>query len=146
YRDGRLLVDQRQQFIASASFADINNRHRTGDRQDLLAQSLHQQFGFLTLLLASQILDRDPMLQLRRLDHIKQSDATAGMRRAARGIMDGDLEFLGLIDNYEEDARVRGLVHRPDPLLGPPSKAQAPLNGKLASHPATMAVSTAIAP
>jgi hypothetical protein len=49
------------------------------------------------------------MLQLRRLDHVEQCDPAARMRRAPRGIMDGNLKFLALVDNDEENTLVRSL-------------------------------------
>ncbi len=78
---------------------------------DLFAQPLHQLLRFLPLLLAGQVLDRDPGLQLRRLDHVEERDAPAGMGGATRSIVDGDLKFLGFVDDDEEYTRIRGLFH-----------------------------------
>src|SRR5262249_42134602 len=114
--------------------------------QNLLAQLPHQLLGFFPPLLSRQILDCPPMLQLRRLDHIKQRDVSAGMSGATRGIMDGDLKLLAFVDNDEEHSLLRGLYHLKSRSPIPSHQGQAPLNGRLASHPATMAVNTAIAP
>src|SRR6516162_667091 len=49
-RDAWVFVDQGQQLVAAGTLADINDRHRAGDWQDLFAQPLHELFGFFTLL------------------------------------------------------------------------------------------------
>src|SRR6516225_1070511 len=88
------------------ALADIDDRYRAGDRSNLLAEALHQLFRFLAAFLTCEILDRNPMLQFRGLDDIKQRDPPAGMRSAARGIVQGSLKLLGLVNHDEKDTRV----------------------------------------
>src|SRR6516162_2857678 len=145
YRYARLLGDQGEQLVAPVTLADIYDRYRAGDRSDILAEALHQLFGFLAAFLASKILNRNPMLKLGRLDDIKKRNPPAGMRRAARGIVQGRLKFLGLVHHHEKDTGVCRPFHWTVPPPDPRTD-QAPLNGRLASHPATIAVNTAIAP
>src|SRR6516162_6838364 len=145
YRYTRLLGDQGEQLVATVSLTDIDDRYRAGDRGDLLAEALHQLFGFLAAFLAGEILDRNPMLQFRRLDHIKKRDPAAGMCGAARGVVQRCLKLFGLVNHHEKNARVCGPFHWAIPLPDPHTD-QALLNGRLANHPATIAVSTAIAP
>ena len=98
--------------------------------------------------LRAPVLDRAPMLQLGRLDHVEQRHA--GRRYAQRG---------GRRNARRPDApRVSSTTTRKHALmcdlchrgayasLSILAQDQAPRNGRLASHPATTAVSTAIAP
>src|ERR1700690_2472191 len=66
-RDARLLVDQGDEFVLWAAFPDIDDRHRAGDRQHIVAELLHQLLGGLAALLARELLNRDPVLDLDRL-------------------------------------------------------------------------------
>ena len=63
------------------------------------------------------------------------------MRGAARRVLHGEPMLLGLIDDDEEDPRLHAVGHGQGLAAD-----QTPRNGRLASHPAITAVSTAIAP
>ena len=85
------------------------------------------------------------MLQLGRLDDVEQGEPPAGMSGAAGGIMHRDAMLRRLVDDDQEDTRWHALRHRviAARIL---AASQTPRKGRLASHPATTAVSTAIAP
>src|SRR6516225_7301341 len=144
YRYTRLLGDQGEQLVAAVSLTDIDDRYRSGDRGDLLAEALHQLFGFLAAFLAGEVLDRDPMLQFRRLDYMKKRNPPAGMRGAPCGVVQSSLKFFGLVNHHKKNTWVCGPFHWPS--LSRSVRDQALLNGRLASHPATIAANTAITP
>src|SRR5262249_54014091 len=92
--------------------------------------------------LARQFLDRTEMLDIGRLDDMQQGEPAAGMRGTARRVMHRDLMLRGLVDDDQKDPELGIVGHRGEPRKG----GQVPRNGRLASHPAITAATTAMTP
>ncbi|CCV03438.1 hypothetical protein MESS2_1050042 [Mesorhizobium metallidurans STM 2683] len=61
-------------------------------------------------LLAHDLLDAQPVLEIVRLDHVKQHQHTARALRALRGVGDGALAFRRVVDDRQELAAMAGFA------------------------------------
>ena len=132
-RDAGLLLDQRQQ-LARAGGPRGYRRPASSRRSSCTSAESFASSCSASSRRSSRIsvLDRQPLLDVGRLDHIEQRDPAAGVARAQRGEAQRDAHLLGLVDDDKEDAS-RG--DRRHAAIGSSLSLTALRNGRLASQP-----------
>src|SRR6185437_17146850 len=101
-----LFIDQRQQFIAGTSPAEVKDRRRAGDVLYLARELCQELLGALARLFFHPLLDRGELLDTGRLGHGEEGDLAAGVESAQCRVAQGNAHLLGLVDDDEEDAFV----------------------------------------
>ena len=89
--------------VTSSSLTDIEDRVAAGPFEYLRPELLEELLPLLARLLAHQVADRRPMLEIGGIADIEQRHAAAIVPRPAAGVMQRDRHLLAVVDDDEED-------------------------------------------